>query len=412
MNYYKYIVPLLISLLFYGCIKTADEEQKFDENLKMKAKELAINFMIIDTHIDLPYRLEEKWEDVSGKTEEGHFDYPRAMQGGLAAAFMSIYIPAKYEETGGGKEMADKLIKLVEGIANDSPDKFAMAYSVADVTANFKKGVISFPMGMENGTGIEGDLKNLEYFYDKGIRYITLSHSKNNRICDSSYDDEPRWNGLSPFGIEVVKEMNRLGIMVDVSHITDSSFYDVIDNSLAPVIASHSSCRFFTPGWQRNMPDDMIKTLAENNGVIMINFGSSFINGKVREINSKTWNEIDHWLIEHNLSFSDSEAKEYIDKYFAEHPSPKTYVSEVADHIDHVVELAGIDYVGLGSDFDGVRNVPEGLSDVSMYSNLIYELLKREYTEEDVQKICSGNFLRVWKDVEETAKHLQLVEVE
>jgi len=131
MNYYKCIVPLLISLLFYGCFKTADEQQKSDENLKMKAKELAINFMIIDTHIDLPYRLEEKWEDVSEKTEEGHFDYPRAIQGGLAAAFMSIYIPAKYEETGGGKEIADMLIKLVEGITNDSPDMFAMAYSVA-----------------------------------------------------------------------------------------------------------------------------------------------------------------------------------------------------------------------------------------------------------------------------------------
>ena len=412
MNYYKYIVPLLISLLFYSCIKTADEEQKLDENLKMKAKELAINFMIIDTHVDVPYRLKEKWEDVSEKTEEGHFDYPRSVNGGLNAPFMSIYVPAKYEETGGGKELADKLIEMVEGIAGNSPDKFAMAYSTVDVTSNFKNGIISFPLGMENGTGIDGDLKNLEYFYNKGIRYITLSHSKNNRICDSSYDDEPRWNGLSPFGKEVVKEMNRLGIMVDVSHITDSSFYDVIDNSLAPVIASHSSCRHFTPGWQRNMPDDMIKTLAENDGVIMINFGSSFINGKVREINSKTWNEIDHWLVEHNLSFSDSEAKEYIDTYFAEHPSPKTHVSEVADHINHVVELVGIDYVGLGSDFDGVRNVPEGLSDVSMYPNLIYELLKREYSEEDIQKICSGNFLRVWKDVEETAKHLQLVGVE
>ena len=140
------------------------------------------------------------------------------------------------------------------------------------------------------------------------------------------------------------------------------------------------------------MPDDMIKTLADNNGVIMINFGSSFINGKVREINSKTWNEIDHWLVEHNLSFSDSEAKKYIDKYFAEHPSPKTHVSEVADHIDHVVELAGIDYVGLGSDFDGVRNVPEGLSDVSMYPNLIYELLKENTLKKIFKKFVPEIF--------------------
>jgi len=216
MSYYKYFLPLLFSLIFFGCTQTTDEEQKSDEELKIRAKDLAINFMIIDTHIDVPYRLEEKWEDVSEKTEEGHFDYPRAVTGGLNAPFMSIYVPAKYEETGGGKELANKLIEMVEGIANDAPDKFAMAYSVSDVTANFKRGIISFPMGIENGTPVEGDLINLKYFYDRGIRYITLTHSKNNHICDSSYDDEPGWNGLSPFGKEVVKEMNQLGIMVDV----------------------------------------------------------------------------------------------------------------------------------------------------------------------------------------------------
>jgi len=409
MNYYKYFLLLLFSLIFYGCNQTTDEEQKSDEELKIRAKELAINFMIIDTHVDVPYRLEEKWEDVSEKTEEGHFDYPRAVTGGLNVPIMSIYIPVKYEDTGGGKELAVKLIEMVEGIAADAPDKFSMAYSVADVTSNFKRGIISFPMGMENGTAIEGDLINLKYFYDRGIRYITLCHSKNNHICDSSYDDEPRWSGLSTFGKEVIKEMNRLGIMVDVSHITDSSFYDVIDNSIAPVIASHSSCRYFTPGWERNMPDDLIKILAENDGVIMINFGSSFIDGNVREENSKHWNNLDSILATYNLSYSDKESNKIIEDYFKNVKEMVVTVSQVADHIDQVVALVGIDYVGFGSDFDGVRFLPEGLSDVSMYPNLIYQLLKRGYSEKDIEKICSGNFLRVWKEVEETARQLQLV---
>ena len=410
MIYFKYFISLLISLIFYGCTQTADEEQKSDEDLKIRAKELAINFMIIDTHVDVPYRLEEKWEDVSEKTEEGHFDYPRAVIGGLNVPFMSIYVSTKYEETGGGKELANKLIEMVERIAANAPDKFSMAYSVADVTDNFKRGIISFPMGMENGTPVEGDLHNLQYFYNRGIRYITLVHSKNNHICDSSYDDEPQWNGLSPFGKEVVKEMNRLGIIVDVSHITDSSFYAVIDNSIAPVIASHSSCRHFTPGWERNISDDLIKILAENDGVIMINFGSSFIDGKVREENSKHWGNIDSILATYNLSFSDKESNKIIEDYFSNVEVMEVNVSQVADHIDHVVELVGIDYMGFGSDFDGVRFLPEGLSDVSMFPNLIYHLLKRGYSEEDIEKICSGNFLRVWKEVEETAKRLQHIE--
>ena len=220
---------------------------------------------------------------------KGTFDYPRAKDGGLDAPFMAIYIPPKLEKSGGGKDFANKLVDMVEKLRDEHPDKFNVAVSVDDVIQNFKNGIISFPMGMENGTAIEGDLKNLEYFYDRGIRYITLAHSESNHISDSSYDEEIQWNGLSPFGKEVVSEMNRLGMMVDVSHLTDSSFYDVIQISNAPVIASHSSCRYFTPEWERNMNDEMIKILAEQNGVIMINFGSSFLNGKVREENSKHW---------------------------------------------------------------------------------------------------------------------------
>jgi membrane dipeptidase len=406
-----YLIVLTLIVFISACEnKTPSYKKMTDEQLKIKANKLAYEFLIIDTHVDVPYRLESKWEDISQSTEKGHFDYPRAKDGGLDAPFMSIYIPAELEKTGGGKELADRLIDMVEKIANENPDKFAVAISSDAVIENFNNEIISFPMGMENGTAIEGDLKNLKYFYDRGIRYITLAHSESNHISDSSYDEEIQWNGLSPFGEKVVTEMNRLGMMVDVSHLTDSSFYDVIRVSVAPVFASHSSCRYFTPGWERNMNDEMIKTLAEHRGVIMINFGSSFINGKVRVENSKHWNYVSDWLKENNLSYGEPEAEKFIDDYFAKVELEEVTVSQVADHIDRVVELAGIDYVGLGSDFDGVRALPIGLSDVSMYPNLIAELLKRDYSEEDIEKICSGNLLRVWKEVEETAKRLQLVE--
>ena len=405
-----YLIALFSILSLSGCQNKKPNSELSDEELKEKAKKLAHQFIIIDTHIDVPYRLDHEWEDISQSTAKGHFDYPRAIEGGLDVPFMSIYVPAEYEKKGGGKELADSLINLVKTISNDYPDKFKVAYSTADVLKNFKNGIISFPMGMENGTPIGGDLKKLKYFFERGIRYITLAHSKSNHISDSSYDEEREWNGLSPFGKEVVAEMNRLGIMVDVSHLSDSSFYDVIQISQAPVIASHSSCRFYTPDLERNMSDEMIKTLAEHDGVIMINFGSSFIDNEVREESSKHWAYLDSWLIEHNLSFGDKEAKKFIDDYFSKNKVGEVFVSQVADHINHVVKLAGVDHVGFGSDFDGVTNVPTGLEDVSGYPNIIYELLKRGYSEEDIEKICSGNLLRVWKEVEVTAKKLQLVE--
>lgn len=407
MRYLNLFVALFFISILQSCTSNLDSEEK----LREKANELAQNLLIIDTHIDVPERLYSKWENISELTKEGNFDYPRAIRGGLNAPFMSIYIPAKYQKTGGAKELADTLINMVNKFAIDWPNKFIIATSPADVIKQFSKKRISLCMGMENGAPIEEDLSRLKYFYDKGIRYITLTHSKNNKICDSSYDDEVTWNGLSPFGIEVVKEMNRLGIMVDISHVTDSTFYQVINITEAPVIASHSSCRYFTPGWQRNMSDEMIKLLAENGGVIQINFGSSFLDGSIREKRSKIWKEINSLLKEQNIEQSSPQGRKFVKDYWKKNKSGYADVKDVADHIDHVVALVGIDHVGIGSDFDGVGDsLPNGLKDVSGYPNLIYELLKRGYSEEDIEKICSGNLLRVWKEVEETAKRLQLVE--
>lgn len=410
-NFYqrmKILKSVIVLLAFVWACEPVKKEQsaKMDEAaLKIRANELAHQFIITDGHIDLPYRLKEdnftieEDKEILLKTEKGDFDYERAKKGGLNAPFMSIYIPSSYQETGGAKELADSLINLVNDIAAAFPDKFAVATSPEQVTEQFKSGKISLPLGMENGAPVGDDLSNVAYFYNRGIRYITLTHAKDNLICDSSYDTTRTWNGLSPFGRDVVKEMNNVGIMVDVSHISDSAFYQVMKITSAPVIASHSSCRHFTPGFERNMSDDMIKVLGENGGVIQINFGSTFIDQRSRDVRE----HISQYLEQNNLSYEDSTAQAYIGEYYKKNPVYSS-VERVADHIDHVVKIAGIDHVGLGSDFDGVGDtLPEGLKDVSQYPNLIFELLRRGYSEEDIEKICYKNVFRVWNEVNKVA---------
>lgn len=385
-----------------------DNDQS-DEKLKAKAQRLAREFIIIDTHIDAPERMTElrREEDLTTDTE-GEFDYVKATKGGLNCGFMSIYLPSSYQKTGGARALADSLISMVKGWTLKWPEHFVLATSTADVTSQFKSGRVSLAMGMENGAGIEDKLSNVQYFYDKGIRYITLTHSRDNLICDSSFDTTRTWRGLSPFGRQVVDEMNRVGIMVDISHVSDSAFYQVMRITKAPVIASHSSCRFFTPGLERNMSDDMIRLLAKNNGVMQINFGSFFITDEYRNYAETTRKAINDHLKKIGVSPYDSVGVEYARQYRQEHPIKSPSVSDVADHIDHVVKLVGVNHVGIGSDFDGVGdNLPIGLKNASHYPNLIYELLKRGYNDEDIQKICSGNLLRVWAAVEETAKNLQ-----
>jgi membrane dipeptidase len=337
-------------------------------------------------------------------SKEGDFDYERAKEGGLDAPFMSIFIPAAYQqEPDYGKGLADSLMFMVESIVDAHPDKFALATTPGEIIANTAAGKISLPFGMENGAPIGDSIENVKYFFDKGVRYITLTHSKDNQICDSSYDTLNTWSGLSPFGEKVVTEMNRVGIMVDVSHVSDSAFYDVLKITTAPVIASHSSCRFFTPGFQRNMSDDMIKELGKNGGVIQINFGASFLDSLAR-VNSKALDSLGNVLKEKGLLSRDPEAQPIIDQFAKNHSDLFSDVERVADHIDHVVKLIGIDHVGIGSDFDGVGDeLPVGLKDVSDYPNLIYVLLKRGYTPDDIEKICSKNVLSTWNKVIEVA---------
>ena len=379
-----------------------------------RAETLTRQTLLVDTHVDVPYRLSEKMADVSQATEDGDFDYPRAKAGGLDAPFMSIYVPASYQETGGAKDLADELIDMVEGIATGAPDKFAIARSPAEVEEQFAAGLISLPLGMENGAPVEDDLANVQHFYDRGIRYITLTHSKNNQICDSSYEeaDNRRWNGLSPFGREVVADMNRLGMMVDISHVSDQTFYQVLELSSAPVIASHSSCRKFTPDFERNMDDAMIQALAETGGVIQINFGSSFLTEASNLQSNARWAATRAFAQEQGLDRENEEDRAkieaFMEQYDQENPKVFADLSDVVAHIDHVVRLVGIDHVGIGSDFDGVGDsLPTGLKDVSQYPNLVRALLEKGYSEEDVAKLLSGNILRVWREVERVASELQ-----
>ena len=397
---------------------SGEQSKKSQDNealeLRERAHRLSKKFIITDGHIDLPYRMANKGfmsrnsvEDVSIETM-GDFDYPKAKMGGLDAPFMSIYVPAALQKSGGAKVFADSLIDMVGRLSEAFPNLFASAGTPSEVKENFEKALISLPLGMENGAPIESDLANVKYFFDRGIRYITLTHSLDNEICDSSYDtSEDTWDGLSPFGEQVVQEMNKWGIMIDVSHISDKAFYDVMNLTQAPVIASHSSCRKFTPGFMRNMNDDMIKLLAEKEGVIQINFGSSFLSKTSQDQFSEIKTSLEEYRAAEGLSENDSTYVAYAAQYLID-MDPFEEIKTVADHIDHVVAIAGIDYVGLGSDFDGVGNsLPKGLKDVSMYPNLIYELLMRGYSDEDIEKICFQNVFRVWEETLRVASKIQ-----
>ncbi len=394
----QWIAPIMLLFPFQTAVA-------YDWRVPSQAAiDLAQKTIILDGHVDIPYRIAQSGEDIGEATGSGDFDYPRAIKGGLNAPFMSIYVAARFQESGGAKAQADRLIGLVEGIAYQHPDKFEIAKSVADVERITATGKIALPMGMENGAPIEGDLANLDHFYARGIRYITLTHSRINHISDSSYDEERRWDGLSPFGELLVKRMNDLGVMVDISHVSDAAFFDVIKQTRAPVIASHSSARKFTPGFERNMSDEMIKALGKNGGVIMINFGSLFLTQTYSDWRANYNDAYDQYALTNKSEKDDDLEEEFREEFLPSNPVPFADVDDVIDHIDHVKSLIGIDHIGLGSDYDGVGDsLPVGLKDASTMPNLVQGLMDRDYSNEEIIKILSGNAIRVWRAVEDAA---------
>ncbi|MEQ1746628.1 MAG: dipeptidase [Saprospiraceae bacterium] len=364
-----------------------------------QARRILKNTPVIDTHIDFPWSLVERnewfkpgYEAHALRHPGGDFDYERAKQGGLYGAFMSIYVPADYQKRppGSAKAVADSLIDLVLAVAKAYPDKFALAHKAADIKENFKKGIVSLPMGMENGAPIES-LSDVAYFHRRGIRYVTLAHSRDNKISDSSYDTLRTNGGLSAFGRDVVREMNRTGILVDVSHLSDQAIWHVLEVTTKPVIATHSACRHFTPGMERNLPDTLIRAIARNGGVVQVPFSHYFLSTSSREV----FFEAQKKMKADNLDENSPEGRAFMR---AELAKAGIGVGAVADHIDHIRQLVGSNHIGLGGDFDGVGlALPPDLADVSMYPNLIAELLRRGYSKNEIRKICYKNTLRVWR---------------
>lgn len=370
-----------------------------------EARRLAVDALIVDTHIDAPGMLMEGWRDLGQPVPDREFDYPRARSGGLDLAFMSIYTSAAEDENGSATAIANQQIDAIEALVQRHPDKFALLRSPADAQPLVAEGRVLLPLGMENAGPLGEDLAKVGFFFDRGIRYITLAHGANNALADSSYSAKKRWNGLSPFGREVVDEMNRLGIMVDVSHLADASAQEAIERSRVPVIASHSAFRHFTPGFERNISDELALAVARKGGVIQVPFGSAFINPEMAADTVAYFMAVAKFHRDNAKLAAAGEPQRdlatFVKEWKAAYPPRNSEVSEVLDQIDYGVKLLGVDHVGIGSDFDGVDgNLPAGLRTVADFPRLVAGLQERGYSESDIRKILGGNLMRVWQAVE------------
>jgi membrane dipeptidase len=360
----------------------------------------------VDTHADTPTEFLDHPFDLGVLNTRGHFDYPRMKAGGLDAEFFAAYVPAKYANKGAAAYCM-KIMETIHEMADNYPSWVRFATSTAGIRAAVAENRRAILIGIEGGHAIEDSLDLLRAFYRFGARYMTLTHTNTNNWADSS-TDEAKHNGLTPFGKQVVLEMNRLGMLVDISHVADKTFYDVIEVSKAPVIASHSSSRALASA-PRNMTDDMLVALAKNGGVAMVNFYPVFLSDEVAKA-SKARDEKVKPDIAALKAKDPNEGPEYqegVRKLMEANPLPKVSWTVIVDHIDHMVKVAGIDHVGIGSDFDGIGSVPEGMEDVSKLPAIPAELKRRGYSDADIRKIMGGNFMRVFGEAERVAKELQ-----
>ncbi len=367
------------------------------------ARKLAQDAIIVDTHIDAPTELMKQWVDL-GVDQPREFDFPKARAGGLDVAFMSIYTSSGQDDDGSAWNIANRMIDAVDSLAFRHPEKFALLRSPREVEALRRLDLVLLPLGMENGAPIGNDIGKLKFFFERGVRYITLTHSANNRIADSSYAIEKKWNGLSPFGREVVAEMNRLGMMIDVSHLSDAAVAQSVELSRTPVVATHSALRHFTPGFERNLSDELAKTIAAKDGVIQIPFGNAFVDPKSAAKTQAYFVDYNEYLQQHAAGKTTQTVAEFDAAWDIANPPMPVKMEAVLDQIDYGVKLVGIDHIGIGSDFDGVGGaLPEGLKTAADYPNLIAGLQARGYSDSDLRKILGGNLLRVWRAVETAA---------
>lgn len=366
---------------------------------------LAQRLTIVDTHIDAPTVLQKRWADLGVAAPDREFDYPRARAGGLDVAFMSIYTSAAQDDAGQARQLAHAQIDAVEALVARHPDKFALLRSPAQVRALQGSGKVMLPLGMENAGPLEGDPEAIATFFARGVRSLILAHGASNLFADSSYDARRRWQGLSPAGKRAIAEMNRLGMMVDVSHLSDAATQQAIALSRVPVIAGHSAFRHFTPGFERNLSDTLAQAIAARGGVVQVPFGTSFIDGRAAAVLQDLYrarNEFNSRNAERVAAGQPAEDRVAFEAAWKrDHPVPQSTLAMLLDQVDYGVGLLGIDHVGIGSDFDGVGgNLPSGLKDVGAYPAVIAGLRQRGYSEQDIGKIMGGNLLRAWAKIE------------
>lgn len=351
--------------------------------------------IVLDSHCDTPSQI-QRLRNVCIRNRHGHVDFPRMKEGGVDASFFALYVSPSYKR----EEATVQALNLLDGVLDSvrrSQGAAVLALTPEDAVTNKSLGRLSVFLGIENGSAIQDSMDLLHGFHDKGVRYMTLCHSADNLICDSCASKVKTWGGLSPFGRDVIRKMNNLGMMVDVSHISDDSFYDVLEVSTKPVVATHSCCRALSDH-PRNMTDEMIVALAKNGGVIQINFYPVFLDASfAKELSSSGIIEEGEKIEAEFIADPSDENKrsawyEIVEKL---KKLPRPSYRKIVDHIDHVVRLVGINHVGIGSDFDGIDVTPQGMEDITDVPKIFEEMRLRGYSEEDISKVAGGNFLRV-----------------
>lgn len=399
----------LLAVMFVPILARADE-------FATRAHKLQSEAIVVDTHLDAPDQLSSKWADVATRGATDHFDIPRAREGGLTAPFFSIYVAAGYADNGAARR-ALELIDLTHRVVDGHPKDMTLAGSVADIRAAKQAGKLAILMGIEGGHAIEDSLGVLREMYRAGVRYMTLTHTNTNHWADSSGpfyepDFDPKksavHDGLTAFGKDVVKEMNRIGMIVDISHVSDATIRDVLLVSRAPVMASHSSCRAIS-NMPRNLTDDQIKQIAAKGGVVMINVGSGFLDQKIYDQFVAGLAKIKPEYGKLKATYAKDPARlrtelQALRKRQA--ALPRADWTKVVEHIEHVITVGGEDAVGIGADFDGIDDPPVGFEDVSLYPKISEELLRRGHSEAQVKKVLGENFMAFFARVEATKAKL------
>jgi membrane dipeptidase len=373
------------------------------------AEKVLLQAIIIDTHADTPQMMLDEGYDLAQPGSPFMVSIPKMRQGHLGAEFFSIWVDVNWPKQGLIHRALDLIDVVYEQVGRHS-DVLAVATTADEIVRLHLQGKFAVLMGVEGGHIIQDDLRALDIYYRLGVRYMTLTHTANTEWADSS-GDKPKWNGLTDFGKLVVERMNRLGMMVDVSHVSDKTFYDTLSTTKAPVIASHSSCRALCDV-PRNMTDDMIRALAKNGGVMDINYYSGFLSQAYADAYKKIEKRVEAEIAAARASYAQQgkrlpyeEETKIEQRMVKDLPTPSYTV--IADHIDHAVQVGGIDHVGLGSDFDGIDSAPKGMEDVSKLPDLVRELARRGYSEQDLKKILGGNLLRVMRQVERVGREMR-----